>query len=83
MNYAEQLKNEINHVPQEHLPALLNIVHSFRESVSPESKQDENYRSKVGALRAAIIEGEQSGESTSFNLSEIIREAKQESGLNA
>ena len=34
MNYAEQLQNEIEHVPQEYLPALLNIVHSFRESVS-------------------------------------------------
>ncbi|PIE41367.1 MAG: hypothetical protein CSA49_03700 [Gammaproteobacteria bacterium] len=32
-NYNEQLAEEIRQVPQEHLPALLNIVHSFRESV--------------------------------------------------
>ncbi len=33
INYSEQLAEEIKHVPQEHLPALFNIVHSFRESV--------------------------------------------------
>ena len=33
INYNEQLVEEIKHVPQEHLPALFNIVHSFRESV--------------------------------------------------
>lgn len=34
INYSEQLAEEIKHVPQEHLPALFNIVHSFRETVS-------------------------------------------------
>ena len=33
INYSEQLAEEIKHIPQEHLPALFNIVHSFRESV--------------------------------------------------
>lgn len=33
INYSEQLVEEIMHIPQEHLPALFNIVHSFRESV--------------------------------------------------
>lgn len=33
-NYAQKLSEEIKHVPDEYLPALLNIVHSFRESVS-------------------------------------------------
>jgi len=32
--YNEQLNAEIQRVPSEHLPALLTIVHSFRESVS-------------------------------------------------
>jgi len=36
-NYAEKLQDEIDHVPQEYLPALLNIVHSFRASVSLKS----------------------------------------------
>jgi len=83
MNYAEQLQDEIDHVPQEYLPALLNIVHIFRETVSLKTERDEAYHSKIEALRSAIIEGEQSGEAMPFNLSEIINEAKQESGLNA
>ena len=32
--YTEQLEAEIQRVPEEYMPALLNIVHSFRESVS-------------------------------------------------
>lgn len=39
-NYAERLNEEIQHVPDEYLPALLNIVHSFRESVSLPSAAD-------------------------------------------
>jgi hypothetical protein len=33
-NYTEQLVAEIQMVPEEYMPALLTIVHSFRESVS-------------------------------------------------
>lgn len=33
-NYGERLASEIQQVPEEYLPALLTIVHSFRESVS-------------------------------------------------
>lgn len=33
-DYSEQLAQEIRKVPDEYLPALLTIVHSFRESVS-------------------------------------------------
>jgi hypothetical protein len=33
-DYNKELASEIERVPQEHLPALLSIVHSFRESVS-------------------------------------------------
>lgn len=33
-SYTEQLESEIQQVPDEFLPALLNIVHSFRASVS-------------------------------------------------
>lgn len=33
-SYNEQLESEIQKVPDEYLPALLNIVHSFRASVS-------------------------------------------------
>lgn len=33
-NYSDELASEIQKVPEEYLPALLTIVHSFRESVS-------------------------------------------------
>ena len=33
-NVDQQLQDEIRQVPDEYLPALLNIVHAFRESVS-------------------------------------------------
>lgn len=33
-DYTKRLNEEIQHVPEEYLPALLTIVHSFRESVS-------------------------------------------------
>ena len=33
-DYAKALHNEIDRMPSEHLAALLNIVHTFRESVS-------------------------------------------------
>lgn len=39
-SYSEQLASEIEKVPDEFLPALLNIVHSFRESVSLPSAEE-------------------------------------------
>ncbi|PJE80514.1 hypothetical protein CI610_00482 [invertebrate metagenome] len=36
----EKLLNEIKQVPFEHLPALLTIVHSFRESVALDSAEN-------------------------------------------
>lgn len=38
--YDEQLQDEISQVPDEYLPALLNIVHAFRESVSLKTAED-------------------------------------------
>ena len=35
-----RLKQEIEKIPAEHLPALLTIVHSFRESVALDSAED-------------------------------------------
>ena len=37
--YLEQIEQEIQQTPQEYLPALLNIIHSFRESVTLNSPQ--------------------------------------------
>lgn len=36
-NIEKKLKQEIEKIPAEHLPALLTIVHSFRESVALDS----------------------------------------------
>lgn len=38
-NYAQALHEEIDQTPAEYLAALLNIVHSFRESVSAKSPE--------------------------------------------
>ena len=38
--YDEQLQDEIRQVPEEYLPALLSIVHTFRESVSLNNAED-------------------------------------------
>ncbi|MFP4309199.1 MAG: hypothetical protein ACOC98_03720 [Thermodesulfobacteriota bacterium] len=39
-DYRDELFQEIQATPVEYLPNLLNIVRSFRESVSPKSAED-------------------------------------------
>lgn len=39
-DYSKQLAEEIRQAPEEYMPALLTIVHSFRESVSLPSATD-------------------------------------------
>ncbi len=60
-----------------------NASEVIREALRLKMQQDEIYNTKIDALRAAIIKGEQSGESSSFDIQEIIGEAKQDAGLNA
>ena len=55
-----------------------NASEVIREALRLKMQQDEVYQAKLEALRAAIIQGEQSGEATPFNIEEIIREAKTE-----
>ena len=38
--YIEQIQNELKQTPSEYLPALLNIIHTFRESVYMNSAED-------------------------------------------
>jgi hypothetical protein len=40
LSYDQKLQEEISQVPDEYLPALLNIVHAFREGVSLKSAED-------------------------------------------
>ena len=60
-----------------------NASEVIREALRLKMQQDEVYNTKINALRAAIIIGEQSGESSSFDMQDIIGEAKQDAGLNA
>ncbi len=60
-----------------------NASEVIREALRLKMQQDEIYNTKIHALRAAIIKGEDSGESSSFDIQEIIGEAKRDAGLNA
>lgn len=40
ISYAEKIEQEIKQMPAEYLPALFNIVHIFRESVSVKNTAD-------------------------------------------
>ena len=59
-----------------------NASEVIREALRLKMQQDEIYNTKINALREAIIRGEQSGESSSFDIQDIIGEAKQDAGLN-
>ena len=55
-----------------------NASEVIREALRLKMQQDEIYQTKLETLRAAIIQGEQSGEATPFDIQDIIREAKME-----
>lgn len=38
--YLDQIQRELKQTPSEYLPALLNIIHTFRESVPIESAKE-------------------------------------------
>jgi hypothetical protein len=44
-SYSERLEKEIQQVPDEYMPALLNIVHAFREGVIQKSLEESFKRS--------------------------------------
>lgn len=52
------------------------------EVVRASLRRMEEDEQKLEALRQALIEGENSGESTPLDMQEIIKEAKREAGLN-
>lgn len=56
-----------------------NASEVVREALRLKMQQDELYQVKVQALRKAIIEGEESGDYTPFDIHEIIAEARDES----
>ena len=59
-----------------------NASEVIREALRLKMQQDEIYQIKLEALRSAIIQGEESGDTTPFDIQEIIQEAKKEVGLD-
>ncbi len=59
-----------------------NASEVIREALRLKIQQDELYQVKLEALRAAITEGELSGESSSFDIHEIMQEARKDAGVD-
>ena len=55
----------------------------LREALRLKMQQDEIYQTRLKSLRAAIIQGEESGDAVPFNMQDIIQDAKKDAGLNA
>jgi antitoxin ParD1/3/4 len=55
-----------------------NASEVVREALRLKMQQDEIYKTKLEALRSAIIQGEQSGDAEPFDMDAVIREAKTE-----
>ena len=53
-----------------------NASEVVREALRLKMQQDEIYQTKLEALRAAIIEGEQSGVAEPFDMDIVIKEEK-------
>ena len=60
-----------------------NASEIIREALRLKMQQDEIYQTRLESLRAAIIQGEESGDSTPFDMQDIIHEAKKDAGLSA
>ncbi len=60
-----------------------NASEIIREALRLKMQQDEIYQTRLESLRAAIIQGEESGNATPFDIQDIIQDAKKDAGLNA
>ncbi len=60
-----------------------NASEVIREALRLKMQQDEIYQTRLESLRTAIIQGEESGDATAFDMQDIIQEAKKDAGLNA
>jgi antitoxin ParD1/3/4 len=60
-----------------------NASEIIREALRLKMQQDEIYQTRLESLRAAIIQGEESGDATPFDMQDIIQDAKKDAGLNA
>ena len=60
-----------------------NASEIIREALRLKMQQDEIYQTRLESLRSAIIQGEESGDATPFDIRDIIQDAKKDAGLNA
>jgi len=60
-----------------------NASEIIREALRLKMQQDEIYQTRLESLRSAIIQGEESGDATPFDIKDIIQDAKKDTGLNA
>jgi len=60
-----------------------NASEIIREALRLKMQQDEIYQTRLESLRAAIIQGEESGDATHFDMQDIIQDAKKDAGLSA
>ncbi|MFT4929058.1 MAG: antitoxin ParD1/3/4 [Phenylobacterium sp.] len=66
-----------NYIKQQLAEGMYNNASEvIREALRLKMQQDEIYQAKLEAMRSAIIEGEQSGPSTPWDLNEVIQGAK-------
>lgn len=59
-----------------------NASEVIREALRLKMQQDEIYQTKLDAMRSAIIQGEESGQSVPFDVRGILREAHKDAGLD-
>ena len=74
--YKRQFEDYIRH--QLDTGTYNNASEVVREALRLKMQQDEIYKTKLEALRSAIIQGEQSGDAEPFDMDAVIREAKTE-----
>ena len=60
-----------------------NASEIIREALRLKMQQEEIYQTRLESLRAAIIQGEESGNATPFDIQDIIQDAKKDAGLKA
>ncbi|MBT6515567.1 MAG: type II toxin-antitoxin system ParD family antitoxin [Crocinitomicaceae bacterium] len=60
-----------------------NASEVIRDALRLKMQQDELYHVKLESIRSAIVQGEQSGDSSAYSMQEIIKKAKKKAGLDA
>ena len=54
--YSEKLKAEIKQIPEEYMPALIDIVHAFRTGVTLKSHSDQVKENMLQGTKEALLD---------------------------